>query len=249
MPAATPIAYVENLSEIIGGGPLSLLTLLHNLDPAQYTPVVIFYTPGGLPTQLTEAGIEVHVIPRGRGWALPLSVCQLSGLFRRRGIHLVHVNSLDLRAGLAAQLARVPCVGHLRVIFPFTWIDRLFVRLSTCVISVSNAVRDSFCERHPELKARFTTIPNSVSLTNLEPPADIRKELGLSPTTPLVASVSRIDPWKGLPTFVEAAAQIRARLPETRFLLLGDSDPADPDTVSHEQDLRHRVSELGLDDV
>ena len=244
--SSVTLGYVETISEIVGGGPISLLTLVENLNRDRYTAVFMFYAPGKLPERLSFSGEEVHILTR-RGMLSQLQiVLRFAGLVRRRNIRLVHVNSLDIRAGIAAKLCGVPLVGHLRVVFPFTWVDRLFVRLSTRVISVSDAVRDIFCEGHRRLRPKFTTIPNAVSLKGLSRKTDIRSEMDLSPTTRLVAAVSRIDPWKGLHTFIQATAGIRSRATNVKFLLLGSADPDDAESIAYERKLRCLVDTLSL---
>lgn len=241
----TPIAYIEHLGEVIGGGPMSLLTLVRNLDRTQYHPILVFLSDGPLPQLLSKEGFEVHILPRKHRLTDPILILKLCRLFKQRRVSLVHVNSLDIRAGLAAFICNIPLIGHLRVIFPFTGVDRLFVRMAACVISVSDAVKNHFCKNHPSLCARFTTVPNSVNIPENLPPADIRKELHLLPNARIVGAVSRIDPWKGLHTFVEMAGKLK-RHPDLYFLLLGGVDQADPDAVAYNAHLQTLVADLGL---
>ncbi len=248
MRSAIPIAYVENLADVIGGGPLSLLTLVRNLDRRRYVLIVICYGSGTLTDRLSASGVETHILKRGGALSTFKTIFNLTNLIKRRRIRLVHVNSLDIRGGIAARLSGVPLVGHLRVIFPFTWVDRLFARLATRVISVSDAVRDYFCDGHQGLTRKFITIPNSVSLKGIPRKTDIRAELGLPASTRLVAAVSRIDPWKGLHSFVEMAAELKRQTPGVKFLLLGSADPNDPDTLAYEKRLRRMVADLALTD-
>jgi SAM-dependent methyltransferase len=73
-----------------------------------------------------------------------------------------------------------------------------------------------------------------------------REELGLPQDATVVGSVGNINPQKGQPLFVEAAAQLRESHPDTRFAILG----ASYDThTEYEQRVRERASELGLDVV
>lgn len=232
----------------IGGGEVSLLTLLRHLDRNSYTPIAVCYGPGEVADRLRVLGIQTHVVPRGGLLTSLLLILRLADLFRRQNVHLVHINTLDIRAGLAAWLAGRPFIGHLRVVFPFTWVDRLFVRLASKVISVSNAVRDIFCANHRRLADRFTTIYNAVSVTQVPCGGDIRAELGLPSSAPLVGAVARIDAWKGLHVFLRVAAQIGRTRPGTKFLIVGRSDPGDPESISYERELHRSAADLGLAD-
>ena len=247
MRSAIPVAYVENIAEIIGGGPMSLLTLVENLDKGRFKPIVVFYASGGLPDRLAASGVEVQIVER-RGALSNLNVVlKLARLFRNRKVGLVHVNSLDVRAGLAAIIGRLPLVGHLRVVFPFTWVDRLFVRLATRIVSVSDAARDAFCHGHRRLITKFVTIPNTVHIRE-NSKSDIRAELRLHRDTQLVAAVSRIDPWKGLETFIQMGAKLKEIVPGIKLLLLGSADRRDPAARAFEEDLQRLTLELGLKD-
>jgi len=50
----------------------------------------------------------------------------------------------------------------------------------------------------------------------------VRRELGITGTTPLVGLVGRFDPQKDHETFVRAATHLRAVMPEAQFLLCGE---------------------------
>ena len=226
----------------LGGGEISLLTLVAHLPRDRFHPVVVTYEDGELVGRMRDLGVEVEVLRRD-----PALIPRLTRLIRQRQVHLVHVNTFDLRAALAARWAGAPAVGHLRVIFPFTWVDRLFVRLCDRVIAVSDAVRDHFCQEAPDLRERFTTVYNPVAWPEKRAQTpDLRTELGLPPGTPLVGAVARIDPWKGLDVFIRAAGRIRAGRPDARFVIAGR--PGDsPEEIAHEAELRRLSRELGLE--
>lgn len=225
----------------LGGGEISLLTLVSHLPRDRYRPLVVTCEDGELVGRMRGLGVEVEILRRGPGLIL-----RLARLIRQRDVALVHVNTFDLRAALAARLTGVPLVGHLRVIFPFRWPDRLFVRLCDRTVAVSDAARDHFCREAPGLRERFTTIYNAVSLPDPPKVSDLRAELGLSSGTPLVGAVARIDPWKGLDVFVRAAGLIRAHSPDVRFVIAGRPGES-PEEIAHEKNLRRLAHDLGLE--
>jgi glycosyltransferase involved in cell wall biosynthesis len=59
--------------------------------------------------------------------------------------------------------------------------------------------------------------------------------------TPLVGIVGRLVPIKDVPTFLEAAARVRARRPDCRFAVVGDGEERGA--------LEKRAHELGLDEA
>jgi len=55
----------------------------------------------------------------------------------------------------------------------------------------------------------------------------VREEFGIETDAPLVGIVGNVRPCKGHPYFFEAAAQVAARAPEARFLVVGNAHPED----------------------
>jgi glycosyltransferase involved in cell wall biosynthesis len=55
----------------------------------------------------------------------------------------------------------------------------------------------------------------------------LRRELGIDAHTPLVGVVSRLTRLKGLEHFLEAAAMVRSRVPDIRFVIVGETSPMD----------------------
>jgi glycosyltransferase involved in cell wall biosynthesis len=60
---------------------------------------------------------------------------------------------------------------------------------------------------------------------------DLRRALGLSPTTRVVMLVSRMLAEKGVREFVEAAAEVRRQVPGTVFVLVGGTDEQSPSGI------------------
>jgi glycosyltransferase involved in cell wall biosynthesis len=70
---------------------------------------------------------------------------------------------------------------------------------------------------------RVTVIPNGIEVEQSDPASlDLRAELGLDPSTPLVGTVGRLSPQKAPEVFVRACAMVNRELPEARFVLIGD---------------------------
>ena len=73
---------------------------------------------------------------------------------------------------------------------------------------------------------RWCLIGNGFDLDVFRPSLEcreaVRRELGLSPDTPLIGLVARFDPHKGHDTFLSAAAMLAGRVPGVHFLLAGD---------------------------
>lgn len=240
------ILYVSPFARL-GGGELSLIAILNNLDKDNFKTQVICYEEGHFPDRLRESGFDCTVLKRrfkALDWFL---VLRLIRYIKKRKVDIVHVNSLDIRAAIAARLSRTPLIGHLRVIFPFTRRDGLFVRLSNITIAVSLAAREEFCRKFKGLRNKFIVIPPVVDIRPNEITAvDIRKEFKLNEQAKLIGIVGRIDPFKGHDVFLRAAAIIKEKAPQARFLIIGGSLAADNEEIMHLKQLQKLVKELGL---
>lgn len=92
--------------------------------------------------------------------------------------------------------------------------------------------------------AKIVVIRNGVDLTRFDAtpePGRLRRELGLADGTPLVAVVSRLTRLKGLEYFLEAAAMVSARVPDARFLVVGETSPVDRDYLGELERFAARV--------
>ena len=228
----------------LGGGEISLLSLIANLDPERYTPVVCAYGPGRFVERASNLNCELYILSYDNVFSQFAFVMRLSKLIKQCNTDIVHVNTLDIRAGVAARHAKRPLVGHLRVIFPTTWVDRTFVKLANTTISVSDAVRDHFCEAEGTSPDQFQTIYNAIDVQPGEE-TDLKHQLGLSPETPLLGVIGRIDPWKGMETFVEAAAQLKTTHPDAHCLIAGSPGPSENEQC-YDRHLKQRVEQLGI---
>jgi len=142
-----PVLFVNPFA-YMGGGEISLLTILSCLDRRQWKPYVICFANGAFVDEVRALGVEAFVFPRS-GFLSNFSIIfHLCSFIRKRSIKLVHVNCLDIRAAVASIVAGVPYIGHLRVIFPLSMRDRWFVKHSRLTITVSDAVQRTFCQTH-----------------------------------------------------------------------------------------------------
>ena len=136
MPAPiTTVLFFDHTAKM-GGGEISLFNLVTHLDKKRFDPVVVLAEDGELRERLSAIGIETHVLPLSsevtqvRKDSLTSSravslvqlieiaryVWQLSRFARRRGVRILHTNSLkaDIIGAVAGRLADLPVVWHVR---------------------------------------------------------------------------------------------------------------------------------------
>lgn len=190
-----------------------------------------------------RAGVEPVVIGSLRNGAGPLAdlrtLASLYRLFRRERPAIVHLHLLKARllGGLAARWARVPILvetfhGTLLAGYyspPVTrllaWVERALARKMDAVVAVSPAVARELADARVAPEARVHVIPLGLDLerfrsVGVQP--TLRRALTVSEGVPLIGTVGRLVPIKGLDIFVDAAALIHRALPAAHFIIVGD---------------------------
>ena len=269
----------------LGGGEIALLHLVERLDARRFLPVVVVGEEGPFAEALERAGIETHVIALAgsvsqtrkdsldRKSLLRLDaarevlnyVRQLARFIKSRGADVVHTNSLkaDIIGGLAARMARVPVIWHVRDRIEDDYLPSLAVRVfrvlcrvvPDAVIVNSRATmktlrfppaHDARKCRKPRISRRFVVHDGFVEQEGVEAQSkNERKKSATDNDSPLVGIVGRISPWKGQRVFVEAAQLVREKFPGARFQIIGS---AMFDEEEYERETRSLACSLGLDD-
>ena len=189
----------------------------------------------------------------GFGVKLVREVWPLAQRLRRtiqeREIDWVHTNwfvARDRPAILAAHLAGVPCVCHIRAFERLNGFDRLLTaRWVDTFIFISRALERDYRKQRKHIR-RSAVVYNGLDLSEFSLTPDrveVREELGLSVTDKVVGMVGRLEPWKGQRYFVQAIHQARCRFPDLRALVVG---PVEPHARAYYQELCGLVEELGL---
>lgn len=248
----------------MSGGEIALLHLLQHLDRTRVEPIVALGEDGPLAARL-QGLAPVHVLPiagdivnarkdalgaasllrLGAVWNAVAYVFRLSRFMRQQRLDLVHTNSLksDILAGLAARLARVPLIWHIRDRISEDYLpprvvslfQRLCRVLPTAIVANSRATAVTL-NLKPRRPALFVVHDGTI----LTPPAP-RPEPSSSP---IIGLIGRISPWKGQDVFLQAAAILRPRYPGVTFRIIGK-----PlfNEVEWDAGLRRLTTELDLD--
>jgi glycosyltransferase involved in cell wall biosynthesis len=259
----TTVLYLHTTSEI-GGSDVSLVRLVEGLDRARYRAIVALPSDGPLVPRLRAAGAEVEIMPvlmkltsrRGAGFLVrfalnyPRAIAALVRFIRSEHVSIVHTNTIHNLYGVtAARLAGVPHVWHFREI---VWQSGLLRRVeltmarwwSSRIIVTSNAIASMYGppRRWP---VQLVRVPNGVETDRFSPGdgSRVRSELGVAPGQPLVGIVCRLDAWKGVDDFLEAAARVAVADHEAAFAVIGGPIIGQE---SYEDELKTRARELGL---
>ncbi len=231
----TPITilYLANSGDIIGGGQISLLSLLKGLNRDRFNPVIVCPAEGGLSEALKRMNVETYIIKMGTLRKLDIfswiqSIYKMVKIIREKSVHIIHSNGsrATIYGGLAARLTRTPLIWHVRIADSDRLLDTLLAKLSSHIVAISEAVQKRFCWIVNSTKDT-TVIYNGVDTKEFNPAIDgsgIREEFGISPETPLIGTVGRMDWYKGHEYFIHAAAQVIEKIPNAHFLIVGDGE-------------------------
>ena len=266
---SVPVLFLDHTA-LLGGGEIALLRLVTALDRRRYRPIVLLLADGPLRAALAGAGIDVRLMPVDprvgetrkeslgivgllnlRRWlASARFVRHLAGAIRASGAAIVHTNSLksDLLGGLAARLARVPLIWHVRdriaddyLPAPVALVFRTAaMTVPRLVLVNSQATLETLGQLRRAGPDRVRVVHDGVRVDGVPQGAPASDEPG--PT--LVGLVGRLAPWKGQHVFLEAAALVRQRFPLARFQLIGAALFGEAD---YERTLRERAARPDLD--
>lgn len=268
--------YLTHTGEL-GGAEIALLNLVRALDGNRYCPVVLLFSDGPLGDLLRKSGIETHVLALDEAlvktrkdalgaksllrvfsvWKLLRFSLRLATRIRELRVDLVHTNSLkaDVIGGVAARLARIPSVWHVRdriaadyLPMPVVRTFRALARVLPCRIIANSAATG-------RTLASTVLLPGSLPLPRAPRQVHVVHD-GLCPEQfsceakepeqegPVVGLVGRISPWKGQHVFLNAAARVRRRFPAVRFQLIGAALFSEQ---SYEAELQELARSLSLD--
>ncbi len=270
--SAARLCYISPVG-FVGGAEQSLLDLLSHLDRHRFDPDVVCLGKGELVDRLAALGVPTRVWPVGQavarlslrgkrsgiGRLLPAApgvlgqVARLAAYLRKAGVRLVHTNGMKAHVigGLAAQLARVPVVWHVRDFLGQGRLEDLLfwmgARVPARIITNSQAVARTWWERGVS-PSRVVAVHNGVDVERYlgRDGGAFRGSLGIPAGVPLVGLIGMLAPWKGQMEFVEAARLVFRSAPQTRFVIVGEEPYLTDGHGGFAESLQRRVLELGL---
>jgi glycosyltransferase involved in cell wall biosynthesis len=225
------VLYIESSEAIFGGGQISLLELLANIDMTKFLPLVIVGEERKLKKEIKKLGVECTLLlmPSFK-WLSPFpffaGIWQIFNFVRKKKIKLIHSNTsrATLYAGPVAKILGIPLIWHVRVPHSDKLLDRFLVPFSSRIIAVSRIVKRRFSWLK---KDKVVTIYNGVDTQKFSPclvQDDLRKKFNINSEDIVIGTVGRLSPEKGLEYLISAIREVVNAYPQTKVLIVGDGD-------------------------
>lgn len=256
------------------GARRSLLTLVKGLAGTRFEPLVLVPKPGPLTEELDKRGLAwiALSLPAWRkagSWLnLPWQVKALRRILLQNEIDLIHCNEIyptphavvatssgsigrELLGALAIKRrvspGRIPIVTHHRLSVTPRMIRNYMLGEATRLIAVSEAAAQDFAGC-PWLGEKVRVVYNGIDFEDFEQARAWRErtrdQLGLSARDVVVGSIGLLMPRKRPKFILECVPAILQKVPETKFLFVGDPSPGQE---RYKEELQAEVSRLGVE--
>ncbi|OGP61745.1 MAG: hypothetical protein A2V67_10320 [Deltaproteobacteria bacterium RBG_13_61_14] len=238
----------------VGGAEKMAAALIRGLDRTRFEPSLLAMKPlGETAAGLLEEGVPVASLGlpgRVSGayfFRLPGAFRRLCQELKRQKTDILHcfLFQANFLGRIAARITGVPKnISSLRVMEAEHrsqfFLDRLTSSWVTRWTAVGEAVRRFAISEIGLDPARIKVIPNGIALAELDR-ADrgiVRREFGISSEAPLLGTIGRLHPQKGVDLLLRALRELKGQFPALKTLIVGEG-PALPA-------LRALASDLGL---
>ena len=233
---------------ILGGAQQNTMITASQLDSAKFDVTLVSGpqtgSEGEIIGEVERRGVRLHILRELVREINPLrDLVTLVKLYRMvRGQAFVIVHTHSSKAGIlgraAAKLAGVPVIIHTVHGWGFhdrmgglqRWllvqVERWAATISDKLIVVSSVLKDTGLRDGIGRPEQYVTIYSGIDLLEFDRPSlDVAKkksELGLPTGVPVVGTVGRLSSQKNPEGLLLAAQKVIQRMPEARFLIVGD---------------------------
>ncbi|MEZ5063204.1 MAG: glycosyltransferase [bacterium] len=217
-----------------GGAERQLAELVTRLDRTRFRPIVVCQKHGGhFLEPIAAAGVATHVLnvpgkldPRF-AWRL-LRICRAERVRALviRGFSTMVVGVLVGRIlGIRPILMAEHATGRIDTDPKKRPIERRLARWIDGAIAVARGQIPFLVEDKGYDPNTIRVIYNGIDLTDWSPAprdADLARELGIASDAPVAGILAMLRPEKDHATFLRAAARVLERVPDARFLVVGE---------------------------
>lgn len=210
---------------IVGGMETYVLRLLEHLPPDAFNITCLCVCESRITSQLRDLGCKVHITPitDDPDWqSIQLGV----SLIRAEAIDVIHGHLPNAHSltGILSKLTDTPALAtiHSRYLGMRDFEVHKIMQTHIHVVAKTAYFHALGLGISPN-KLRF--IANGVDTKTFRPIAKsdyFPSILNIIPGTPLIGYIGRLSPEKGPEVFVRVAAKVHEKLPNCRFILVGE---------------------------
>ncbi|MCW3052241.1 MAG: putative glycosyltransferase [Chthonomonadales bacterium] len=259
------IAYLTE-SFTMGGAERSTTLLIRHLDRTQYDPILICSELPGIEPMVEEVKalgvpvIRTPLLASGRSYVTLFPLLGFFWLFKQHQPDILHIQVLGGTGGrlaaLAGWLTGIPVIiktvrgaARERLSWPVRRGLRLLDSGVTCYTTASESNRQLQIENVGRRPEKVKTIYNAIDLSPylLEMDAEeARLHLSLPKEGPIIGTIARLDPQKGIEYFLEMAQQVHTHIPNAHFFIVGEGEyRAYYEDIARSQEMQSYVTFAG----
>jgi len=237
------VLYLHANNKDIGGADYCLFKLADQLNKVKFTSIVCLSMETSILDLYKKAGIKVYLIDMERikksknpFYLMKLflklipTIQRIRKIIQEENVDIVHGNDLlDIYGSIAGRLSRKSVTQYVRwilvshSIFKNLLTNVVYI-LNNKVITVSDGVAKEMFSNNGQIKSNVVTCFDWIDMAKVglrERGNDIRKQFNISPETPLVGVVGRLEYWKGQEVFIRAASVVIKFFPKAMFIIVG----------------------------
>ncbi|MBA4394990.1 MAG: hypothetical protein C0407_15665, partial [Desulfobacca sp.] len=247
-----PIKVVHVINTLqIGGAENCVRLLASHLDRKRfYSIVVAIQGSGPYEQELTQEGVSVNVMNRPRRsiilwpvfvWDVLITGWKLYYFLKRENPHILQTH-LPVSEYFGILIGRWAGIPHLIYTFHSSnflpkrsgkslrsWTRKKLTQMLSSrvqrVVAVSRAIAETVREIQPAPGVEVRIIPNGIDVDRFQkvvPKGRLKRELGMDPGDPLIASIGSLSPVKNQIMLLSAAARLIRSYPRMRVILVGE---------------------------
>ena len=199
---------------------------------------IAFLEDGPMVQKVTDLGYHVEVFQAGRLRQVDRyvrTVASLKNWYVRNEIDVVlsWASKAHLYAGVAALFAGIPSTWYVHSLPTGTWLERLISAVPADLVlccGASAAEHQRKIWPHRETKVAYIAVDlEDFNPEVLPPPKELRTQLGLASDRTHIGMVARLQCWKGVHIFIEAANLLVEQGYDFRFTVVGGEHWDEPE--------------------
>ena len=245
VPERPAVLHTES-SDGWGGQEIRILLEAQELRKRGYDVVLACEKNSGLSRNAQSVGVPVEHV-RMRSYFDVFAMMRLRTIIRRRKFQIVNTHSSrdSWVASFASKLAGAPALirtRHLSVPIA-THLFNIVYHMPDVIITTCESTRQDMIERNRLDEDSIISIPTGVLLDRFDPlyrAPHLKKELGIEDGAPVISKVAVLRSWKRHDVFLKAAHRVLAKVPEARFLIVGEGP--------QRKNLERLIKQLGLEE-